>query len=230
MRLNKYLSHAGIDSRRKCDEFIKKGQVKVNGLIMKDFSYQVTDDDVILCKNKIVEKREDYVIYLLNKPKGFVCTNSTEQTSKRVIDLIPNNRRLYTVGRLDRDTTGAIILTDNGDLANQLMHPKFQKEKIYIVETKIDIPFDKYSKLKKGIKLDHGEIAYGNINRLSKEKNKIYWKVILKEGKNQEVKRIFAILDSKVENLHRSSFSGMSVDNIKIGQYKIISKKSLKLK
>jgi len=225
MRLNKFLSHAGVASRRKCDEYIESGKVQINGKKITDFSYQVQSDDMVLCDRRLVENSNERLVYLLNKPKGYICTNQDTHDRKKVVDLLPSNDRLFTIGRLDRDTTGAILVTNDGDLANQLMHPRFKKEKIYLAETKDDIEDKLLPELSKGIKLEKGEFAKGQIKRLDRYKGRILWEVILTEGKNREVKRIFENFGTNVVSLHRHSFAGLNVNNLKIGKYRQLNSK-----
>ncbi len=225
MRLNKFLSHAGVASRRKCDEYIESGKVEVNGKRVTDFSYQVQQDDIVLCDRKLIENTKERVVYLLNKPKGYICTNSDMHDRKKVVDLLPPGQRLFTIGRLDRDTTGAILVTNDGDLANQLMHPRFKKEKIYLAETKEDIDDKELPALTKGMQLDRGEYAKGGIKRLDRYKGRILWEVILTEGKNREVKRIFEVFGTHVISLHRHSFAGLNVNNLKVGKYRQLNSK-----
>lgn len=225
MRLNKFLSHAGVASRRKCDEYIESGKVQVNGKRVTDFSYQVQQDDMVLCDRKLIENTKERVVYLLNKPKGYICTNSDTHDRKKVVDLLPPGQRLFTIGRLDRDTTGAILVTNDGDLANQLMHPRFKKEKIYLAETKEDIDDKELPALTKGMQLDRGEYAKGGIKRLGRYKGRILWEVILTEGKNREVKRIFEVFGTHVISLHRHSFAGLNVNNLKVGKYRQLNSK-----
>ena len=228
MRLNKFLSHAGVASRRKCDEYIESGKVQVNGKRVTDFSYQVQQDDIVLCDRKLIENTKERVVYLLNKPKGYICTNSDTHDRKKVVDLLPPGQRLFTIGRLDRDTTGAILVTNDGDLANQLMHPRFKKEKIYLAETKEDIDDKELPALTKGMQLDRGEYAKGGIKRLDRYKGRILWEVILTEGKNREVKRIFEVFGTHVISLHRHSFAGLNVNNLKVGKYRQLNSKIIK--
>ena len=225
MRLNKFLSHAGVASRRKCDEYIESGKVQVNGKRVTNFSYQVQPDDIVLCDRKLIENTKERVVYLLNKPKGYICTNSDTHDRKKVVDLLPPGQRLFTIGRLDRDTTGAILVTNDGDLANQLMHPRFKKEKIYLAETKEDIDDKELPALTKGMQLDRGEYAIGGIKRLDRYKGRILWEVILTEGKNREVKRIFEVFGTHVISLHRHSFAGLNVNNLKVGKYRQLDSK-----
>ena len=191
MRLNKFLARAGIASRRKCDNLIETGKVKVNGYSKTNFGYQVAPDDIVVCDGAAINSIPKTKVYLVNKLRGYISTSSDPEGRKCVIDLVSSHQRLFTVGRLDRDTTGAILVTNNGDMANKLMHPKNQIERVYIVSTKVDITRDKVKHLNKGINLDDGTIAKGKLKRLNKKGGLIYWEVILKEGKNHEVKRIF---------------------------------------
>jgi len=227
MRLNKYLSRTGFASRRKCDKLIESGKVIINGNIMYNYSYQVQPDDVVICDGFQINEIPKSIVYLVNKLKGYISTSSDPKGRKKVIDLVKSNIRLFTVGRLDRDTTGAILITNDGHLANNLMHPKNQVEKVYIVATKIDILTSKYTKLSKGLKLNSKTIAYGKIQRLGKKGGLIHWKIILCEGKNHEVKRIFKIFGANVIHLHRESFAGFTVDNILPGKYRQLNKNEI---
>ena len=227
MRLNKYLAHAGVASRRKCDQFIEQGKVLINGRIMKDFSYSVDSADIVMCNGVMIDNMPKRKVFLVNKLKGYISTSLDPQKRKKVIDLINSNDRLFTVGRLDRDTTGAILVTNDGELANILMHPRNRIERIYFVLTKIDISRSKYNTLQKGIYLDDHAVAYGKIHRLGAENGFFHWKVILYEGKNHEVKRIFRALDSKVIHLHRYSFAGISIEHILPGKYRELKRNEI---
>ena len=226
MRLNKYLALCGLGSRRKCDSLISGKKIFINGILIDDFSYQVVKGDIVQYKNSIITPNDDFKFYLLNKPSGYVCSSSTKD-GRRVIDLIPTDRRLFTIGRLDRDTTGAIIVTDNGDFANRIMHPKYEIEKIYIIESKIDISRKGYSNFKNGVDIGKGEVAKGKIKRLQKQNGIIYWEIKIKEGKNREIKRLFKALGSEVVRLHRYSIAGFNVKNIKVGDFIMLNKKQI---
>ena len=228
MRLNKFLAHSGVSSRRKCDKIIQSGKIKINGKKITDFSYQVKSNDIVFCDGHLIEKIQSRIVYLINKPKGYICTNSITESRKKVIDLFPNDERLFTIGRLDRDTTGALLVTNDGDLANKLMHPRYNKEKIYLAETKDDISNTKLSSLLNGLRLDRGEMAKGKIRRLDKYDKKFLWEVILTEGKNREVKRIFASFGTRVISLHRYSFAGINVNHLKIGKFKLLNNNLVK--
>jgi len=227
MRLNKFLSRCGLDSRRKCDDLIKNNKILINGSIVSDFSYQVKADDMVTYKGKYLEIEHDSVIYILNKPKGYVCTSKDPQNRLKVIDLVDVNIRLFTIGRLDRDTTGIILLTNDGDISNKLTHPKYNKEKKYYVKSKGRIENNFLKKIRNGYILENGTKVRATIKLLSHSGNIFEWDVILTEGKNREIKRIFSEFNAKVTLIHRYSFAGIELNNIKIGDYKTISKKEL---
>ena len=218
MRLNKYLARAGVASRRKCDSLIETGRVKVNDRVKTNFGYQVGADDIVFCDGVSIDSIPKTKVYLVNKLKGYISTSSDPEGRKCVIDLVSSSNRLFTVGRLDRDTTGAILV------ANNLMHPKNQIERVYIVASKVDIPRDKQKQLSKGIELDKSTKAFGRLIRLERKGGLIYWKVILREGKNREVKRIFKALGSAVVHLHRQSFAGLEIDEVYPGKYRELNK------
>ena len=153
MRLNKFLAHSGIASRRKCDDLIESGKVTINGVIILNYSYQVNTEDIIICNGIIINKIPKRRVYLLNKLSGYISTSKDPHQRKRVIDLIPSNDRLFTIGRLDRNTTGAILVTNDGELANQLMHPRNQIKRVYLVTSKLDISRGKRGLLSKGLKI-----------------------------------------------------------------------------
>tara|TARA_Y100000996_G_C22425617_1_gene603348 strand:+ start:206 stop:904 length:699 start_codon:yes stop_codon:yes gene_type:complete len=224
MRLNKFLARCGVDSRRGCDKIIKSAKIKINGKVVTDFSYQVQSDDVVLLDGKFLEIENHSVVYLLNKPKGYICTSKDTHSRLKVVDLIDTNLRLFTVGRLDRDTTGIILLTNDGDISNYLTHPKYRKEKKYYVKTKGSIDNIFLKKIKNGYILDDGTKVKAQIKLLSQLGNNFEWDIILKEGKNREIKRIFSNFDAKVTLLHRYYFSGFQLNNLNPGKYRKLSK------
>ena len=228
MRLNKFLARCGIESRRKCDGIIKNKRILINGHIITDFSYQVQKDDIILCDGKYLEIENKSIIYILNKPKGYVCTSKDTHNRLQIIDLIDTNIRLFTVGRLDRDTTGIILLTNDGDIANYLAHPKYNKEKKYYVKSKGRIENSLLKQIRNGYVLKDETKIKANIRLISNSGNIFEWDIILREGKNREIKRIFSEFDAKVTLIHRYSFAGIELNNLKVGKYKIMSKEEMR--
>jgi pseudouridine synthase len=228
MRLNKFLARAGVASRRKCDSLIESGKVVINGHVKRNFGYQVGIDDIVVCNGMPINSLPKTKVYLVNKLKGYISTSSDPQGRKCVIDLVPSDDRLFTVGRLDRDTTGAILVTNDGEMANKLMHPKNQIERVYIVASKLNISRDKRGNLSKGLDLGDGTKVKGELQRLDRKGGLIYWKVVLKEGKNHEVKRIFKALGSTVVHLHRQSFAGLEIDKISPGKFQSLKENDVK--
>ena len=228
MRLNKFLAKAGIASRRKCDILIEGGKVQINGKVLKDYSYQVSNEDLVICDGKLVDLIFQPVLYLFYKPKGVISTVNDPQKRKTVLDYFNGEQRLFPIGRLDRDTTGVLLITNDGGLAHQLMHPSFKIERIYLVKTKISIRKTGANELRSGLTLENGEKVTGKLTLIHKYQNTYHYEIKLREGKNREVKRIFRTLGSKVESLHRTSFAGIGLKNLKVGQVKKISVQQVK--
>ncbi|MAX29778.1 MAG: pseudouridine synthase [Candidatus Marinimicrobia bacterium] len=223
MRINKYLAKCGIGSRRKCDEYISSGKIKVDGKKVTDFSFNVNDDSYVQFNNKLVNKLEN-VIYMLNKPRGYICTKNDNLGRKTIYDLLPDKLDLFSIGRLDYDTTGILLVTNDGDLCYKLTHPKFNVNKKYYVFTDKKLSNSDILSIKKGIKIDN-EILKANVKFLENINNGYFWDVVLTEGKNREIKRIFNFFDIKVLNLHRYEFSGLRMNELKEGKFRKISKK-----
>ncbi len=226
MRLNKYLAQCGLGSRRKCDEIISKGKIKINGQIVKDFSFSVTNEDYVQYNNKLIDA-ETLVTYMLFKPKGYICTKNDKYNRKVIYDLLPSGN-LFSVGRLDYDTTGLILLTNDGDLCYKLSHPKFKIKKKYIVSTDQKLTNSQVKQISKGLRIDNKLKYTATINFLSSEKNKFFWDVILTEGKNREIKKIFNFFGIKVLSLHRYKFGNLMLGALKEGKYRKIKKSELK--
>ena len=187
MRLNKFLARCGLDSRRKCDDIIKNRKISVNGEIITDFSYQVKEEDVILFNGKYLEIEHDSIVYILNKPKGYVCTSKDTHDRLKVVDLIDTDARLFTIGRLDRDTTGIILLTNDGDFSNRLAHPRYNKEKKYYVKSKGRIDTNFLKKIKNGYRLNDGTKVKADINLIRCSGNIFDWDIIFSKFSNRSI-------------------------------------------
>ncbi len=227
MRINKYLALCGVGSRRKCDEYISKSLVKVNGKVMNDFSYNVKNDDFVQYKNELLEAPL-LETYILNKPRGYICTKDDNFNRKRIYDLIPN-QKLFSIGRLDYDTSGIILLTNDGDLSYKLTHPKFNIEKKYIVCTDGKLNNNDINVVKKGIIVDRNIKYKAKISFLNKDKKNYNYEVMLTEGKNREIKRIFNYFHINVLKLHRYDFGGIVLKDLPVGKYRKINLKEIKI-
>ena len=203
-RLQKVIAQAGIASRRKAEELITSGKVKVNGQVITELGTKVSEKDRIEVENKILEKEvKEY--YLLNKPRGVVTTTQDDKERKTVVDLIPTNARIYPVGRLDYDTTGLLILTNDGDFANILMHPKHNIEKVYMAKLKGIIKGEAINKLKDGVEIEPGVTVKGTRVKLKKtdpKSNTSMVQITINEGKNHQVKKMFEAVGFEVVKLN----------------------------
>ena len=229
MRLNKFLSQSGIASRRKSDELIKMATTEVNGVLCFDPAYDVKKSDVVKYDGKKISIIEKKIVIMLYKPKNIISTVSDTHDRKTVMDLIPKNIHLNPVGRLDKDTTGLLLLTNDGELHQYLTHPKNEIPKDYevIIEGKLDQL--QIKKIKKGIYIGHKE--YGRAKVLNQETKKGRSKVVLqlRQGKKREVRRIFHRLGLKLLTLKRIKFSNLSLGNLNIGEYVKLNKQQIQL-
>jgi len=229
MRLNKFLSQSGIASRRKSDELIKMATTEVNGVICFDPAYDVKKSDVVKYDGKKISIIEKKIVIMLHKPKNIISTVSDTHDRKTVMDLIPRNIHLNPVGRLDKDTTGLLLLTNDGELHQYLTHPKNEIPKDYevIIEGKLDQV--QIKKIKKGIYIGHKE--YGRAKVLNQETKKGRSRVVLqlRQGKKREVRRIFYRLGLKLLTLKRIKFSNLSLGNLKIGEFVKLNKQQIQL-
>ncbi|HPX71645.1 MAG TPA: pseudouridine synthase [Acholeplasmataceae bacterium] len=225
MRLQKALAEAGIASRRKAEELITSGQIKVNGVVVTELGFKVKETDEIFFNDELVV-REDKVYLLLNKPTGYVSTVSDEKGRKTVLDLInPEDvkERIYPVGRLDSDTAGLIILTNDGDLTYSLTHPKHEVEKEYLARVKGIVVRNKAKEIKNGVVIDDNYLAVPKevrIVELDKEFQTTLLSITLTEGKNREVRKIFEAAGHPVINLTRVRIANLTTEGVGRGYYR----------
>ena len=185
MRINKYLAQSGLASRRKCDEFIQQGLIKINGKVIDDYSYQVAFDDIVYYKNKLIEPIVEKKYYILYKPRGYICSYNDTNNRKNIYSLLPNDIRIFSVGRLDYDTTGLIFVTNDGNFTNFLCHPKNNIKKKYVVQSSGKLTNSAIREVKDGILLDGKDKVNAEIFYKGYERNKYIWDVHLTEGKNR---------------------------------------------
>ncbi len=229
-RLQKYLAEAGVASRRKCEEYIVQGKVEVNGKIITELGTKVTSNDVVKYNGRIIETEEEKVYILLNKPIGYVTTSHEQFGRDKVLDLIKINKRVVPVGRLDMYTSGALILTNDGELVNKLTHPKNEIEKTYNVTLKGKVLEQDIEQLKNGVKIDNDYItkpAKVKILKIDEEKDISRIQIIIHEGKNRQVRKMCEAINKKVLALHRSKIGKIDVKDLKLGQWKFLSLKEI---
>ena len=227
MRINKYLAHCGVASRRKAEALILDGRITVNGRIIRDLAVTISNEDKVRLDESLVSIPQNFEYYILHKPKGYICSSSDELGRMNVTELIKTNHRIYSVGRLDKETTGLIIMTDDGDLANKMLHPRFKLERKYYAYTKEQLHAKDLEKIKKGVFIAPRVRVKADIKEIGFDKGKYKWRVILREGKNREIRRIFLKYNQKVYNLHRYAFGGFTLKGIDKSKSKRISKKEI---
>lgn len=227
-RLQKVIAAAGIASRRKAEELIVAGKVTVNGEVVKTLGTKVSGEDIITVNGHQLTK-ESYEYYLLNKPREYICSVNDEFKRKVVTDLIATNKRIYPVGRLDYDTTGLLILTNDGTLANILIHPKNGVEKTYVAKIEGNLTMEELHKLKMGIVID-GVLCKPLRVKIKKHdiiKCVDIVEVVITEGRNHIVKNLFKAVNHEVIKLKREKYGFLELGNLKSGEYRPLSIKEV---
>ena len=221
MRINKYLATCGIASRRKVEEYITSGRVKVNGKVETNLSADILENDVVLFDDKIVELKNEFEYYMLNKPKGVVSSASDDRGRKTVTSLINTSERIYPVGRLDYDSEGLLILTNDGELTNKLTHPKHLISKTYLVKIDSKITEQEIVTLENGVVIDGYKLHPSKIKLLENGKKFSKLEVVIFEGRNREIRKMFETLKKKVIFLKRVKIADLKLDNnLNRGQYR----------
>lgn len=214
-RLNKVLAHAGVGSRRRCDDLILAGRVKIDGQKVTQPGTRVDPEASHIAVDDAPIKTERKVYWALNKPRGVLCTNYDPAGRKRAIDLVPHiDQRVYTVGRLDEDSEGLLLLTNDGDLAERLMHPRFGIEKTYLVQVAGSPSRDDIRKLMLGVFLADGKVRAKFAKRIKSQGESTWLRIVLCEGKNREIRRMLAKLGHKVLRLRRIAIGPVQLDRL----------------
>lgn len=227
-RLQKVIANYGYCSRRKAEELIKNKKVYVNGKLITEMGVKVSLNDDIVVNNTHL-KQQKKVYYLLNKPRGIICSAHDDKGRKTVVDLIKTNLRIYPIGRLDYDTTGLILLTNDGELSQKLMHPKNNIEKLYVAKLNKIIRMEDYYKIKKGLEIEGRKVFPTKLKIRSKDKEKdtCIIDIGIIEGRNHIVKKIFLSLGYDVVKLKRESYDFLTLGNLKSGEYRELSIKEV---
>lgn len=228
-RLQKVIANSGICSRRKAETLILEGRVRVNGTLVTKLGTTVREKDNIEVDGVKIEN-QDKVYYLLNKPRGVVTTTSDDKNRKTVVNLIDTKKRIYPVGRLDYDTTGALILTNDGEFSNLMMHPKNEIDKVYVAKLEGIIKGEDIKKLKEGIKIDNEVLVKASRVKLRKTdlKNQTsFVEITIHEGKNHQVKKMFEQVGYRVDKLKRERIAFLDVNSLTSGEYRELNKKEI---
>lgn len=223
VRINKFLADAGVASRRKIDEMILEGLVRVNGKLVEELGIKVTNADFITVNGDPVREIKHNIYILLNKPKNVLTTTSDDRDRKTVLDIVRKDDRIFPVGRLDRNTTGVLLLTNDGELAYRLTHPKFEIEKTYKVKLDQELRSNHAKLISEGLTLDNGdETGPCEVTINPEDPTKVI--ITIHEGKNREIRRIFEQLGYEVKQLERKFFAGLSAKGLTTGDYRHLTR------
>ncbi|WP_206458506.1 pseudouridine synthase [Anaerovorax sp. IOR16] len=228
MRLNKYIAQSGIASRRKADELTIAGNVKINGLVMKEPGYDVVEGDVVEVSGRKIEPVKKFVYLMLNKPKGFVTTVSDEEGRPTVLDLLTDvSVRVFPIGRLDYNTSGLLLLTNDGDLAYRLTHPKHQVYKTYRARVTGILSEARAAKLRNGIDIGGFVTSKAKVEILKGTANSTIVEIQIYEGKNRQVRKMFAAVGNKVIDLERVAMGELFLGRLKEGHYRKLTQQEI---
>lgn len=223
MRINRYIASAGVCSRRRADELIQLGRVKVNGAVMSEPGYHVAAGDVVEVDGSRVEPEGRKVYYLLNKPEGYVTSTADKEGRPLVTELVPDGIRVFPVGRLDLNTTGLLILTNDGELSNKLMHPSHGFSKRYLVRAHGIVTRKEAARLEKGVDIGGFVTSPAEVQLLRHDRNSTIAEIVIHEGKNRQVRRMFKAIGHPVLELTRTGLGDLSIGRLAVGQCRKLS-------
>ena len=228
MRINKFLSSLGIASRRAIDKYIEEGRIKVNGVIAST-GIDVTEEDEIYIDNKKIETNriEEKVYFMLNKPLEVLSASSDDRGRKTVVDLIKTDKRIFPIGRLDYMTSGLILLTNDGELFNRLVHPKSEIYKKYYIKVFGEVKKEEIEELKKGVLLEDGKTLPAKISGIKYDKNKTSMYISIREGRNRQIRRMIEKYGYKVLMLRREKIGELSLGDLPEGKYRELTKQEV---
>ena len=223
MRINQYIASAGVCSRRSADELIEKGRVKVNGEVLRTMGYHVQDGDTVEVDGRRIEPETKKVYYLLNKPAGYVTSTADREGRPLVTELVPDSVRVFPVGRLDLNTTGLLILTNDGDLSNKLMHPSREFCKKYLVRAQGIVTRAEAAALEKGVDIGGFVTSPADVHLIKHDRNSTLAEIIIHEGKNRQVRRMFKAIGHPVLELCRTGLGNLEIGKLAVGQCRKLS-------
>lgn len=227
-RLQKYMARCGVASRRKCESFITEGKVKVNGLCVKELGIKVTPSvDVVEYNDKIILPEEKKVYLMLNKPEGYITSLSDEKGRKTILDLININERVFPIGRLDYDSSGLLLLTNDGDIYNKIIHPRVKIKKKYIAVVKGRFTQNEMNSFMKGVDIGGYITANCEIKEISFDNNDSVVEIIIHEGKNRQIRKMCSVFKHNVLSLKRISIGDIKLGYLKKGEYRELTKSEL---
>ena len=228
MRINKFLSSLGIASRRAIDKYIEEGRIKVNGVIAST-GIDVTEEDEIYIDNKKIETNriEEKVYFMLNKPLEVLSASSDDRGRKTVVDLIKTDKRIFPIGRLDYMTSGLILLTNDGELFNRLVHPKSEIYKKYYIKVFGEVKKEEIEELKKGVLLEDGKTLPAKVSGIKYDKNKTSMYISIREGRNRQIRRMIEKFGYKVLMLRREKIGKLSLGDLKEGKYRELTREEI---
>ena len=228
IRLNKYISNSGVCSRREADVLIAEGKIKINNKVVTTLGTKVAEQDEVVYNGKIL-KAEKHQYILINKPKNCITTVKDTHDRKTVMDIIEGacDQRLYPVGRLDRDTTGLLLLTNDGELTKRLTHPSFGIKKKYVIQLENSIHPDSLKEMVKGINLEDGEVKYDEVKYGRQQTDRTQLIVTLHSGKNRVIRRTMEYFEKTLLHLDRIEFAGIKKNNLQRGQWRFLDVKEI---
>jgi 23S rRNA pseudouridine2605 synthase len=229
MRLQKYMAKSGVASRRKSEEIISAGRVKVNGIVVKEMGYIVKENDKVEVDGKKVALEEKLVYYIINKPVGYITSNDDQFDRKTVLDLLKASvsERVYPVGRLDFNSSGLLIMTNDGDLTNKILHPRYEHEKTYIVKVKGSLTENELVNFTSGVDIGGYTTQPCKLEKISIKNDSTVYSVTIKEGKNRQIRKMFDALNHPVITLKRVSIGPIKLGDLKDGQFRELTEGEL---
>ena len=227
MRINKYIASCGVCSRRKAEEFITAGKVKVNGEVVKELATIVNCGDKVELNNKELKLDTNFIYLIMNKPKGYITTAQEDRGRKTVLDLIPSDVRVYPVGRLDYNSEGLLLLTNDGELTNKLTHPKHSVGKTYTVKVEGNVDTNVINKIRDGIFLDGEKLRECEVFEIKQEGKFTKLKMTIFEGKNRQIRRIFEAFNHQVVFLKRTHIGQIKLGSLNRGEVRRLTKKEI---
>lgn len=226
MRINKYLAEYGVGSRRECDRLVEEGVVKINDRIARPGD-DVAESDRVTVRGKRLSDKEAACYVMLHKPKGYITTVKDDKGRKTVMELVDVNRRLFPVGRLDYDTEGLLILTNDGELANRLTHPRNEVNKTYIARISGMLQESERAQLERGVELDGVKTAPARVKILARDQHHTRVEITIHEGRNRQVKRMFEAVGKEVEFLKRVAVGELRLGGLKRGTYRFLNEREI---